>query len=48
MIEGARIQVPTVFVPYMPVELAILGRKGFEAFEIAFMEWRKTNTKTKK
>jgi len=42
VIEGFRIQVPIVFVSYTPIELAVLGRKGFfEEFEITFREWEK-------
>ncbi len=42
VIEGFRIQIPIVFVPYTPIELAVLGRKGFfEKFEITFREWEK-------
>ena len=42
VIEEFKIQIPIVFVPYTPIELAVLGRKGFfEAFEITFREWEK-------
>jgi len=45
MMEEFRIQIPIVFVPYTPIELAVLGRKGFfEAFEITFREWEKKLT----
>ncbi len=41
-IGGFKIQIPIVFVPYTPIELAILGRKGFfENLEITFREWEK-------
>ena len=42
MIEAFRLSIPIVFIPYTPIELAVLGRKGFfEAFEITFREWEK-------
>ncbi len=42
VVEGFGTQIPIVFVPYTPIELAVLGRKGFfEAFEITFREWEK-------
>jgi len=37
-----KLEIPIVFVPYTPIELAVLGRKGFfEAFEITFREWER-------
>ena len=42
MIGAFRLRIPVVFVPYMPIELAVLGRKGFfETFEITFREWER-------
>ena len=42
VIGSFRLRIPVVFVPYMPIELAVLGRKGFfEAFEITFREWER-------
>ncbi|MEB3779066.1 MAG: retropepsin-like domain-containing protein [Desulfurococcales archaeon] len=42
VIGAFRLRIPIVFVPYTPIELAVLGRKGFfEAFEITFREWER-------
>ncbi len=42
VIRAFRLRIPVVFVRYMPIELAVLGRKGFfEAFEITFREWER-------
>ena len=42
VIRALRLRIPAVFVPYMPIELAVLGRKGFfEAFEVTFREWER-------
>ncbi len=42
MIGAFRLRIPITFIPYTPIELAVLGRKGFfEAFEITFKEWEK-------
>ncbi len=42
VIRAFRLRIPVVFVSYMPIELAVLGRKGFfEAFEITFREWER-------
>ena len=42
VIGAFRLRIPVVFVPYTPIELAVLGRKGFfEAFEITFREWER-------
>ncbi len=42
MVGAFRLKIPIVFVPYTPIELAVLGRKGFfEAFEITFREWER-------
>ena len=42
LIGEFRLRIPIVFIPYTPIELAILGRKGFfETFEVTFREWEK-------
>ncbi len=42
VVREFRLRIPIVFIPYTPIELAVLGRQGFfEAFEITFREWEK-------
>ncbi|MCE4614043.1 MAG: hypothetical protein F7B60_00725 [Desulfurococcales archaeon] len=42
MIGAYSLRIPIVFIPYIPIELAVLGRKEFfDAFEIAFREWER-------
>ena len=42
MIGAYSLRIPIVFIPYTPIELAVLGRKGFfNALEITLREWER-------